>query len=146
MKLALRRIGNSLGVILPKTKLDEWGLVEGDSLELTEHGVRVSRRAGFSHEELDELKRRIALTVVGDFSIRQIRAQILSNLHRWKRQGMWISAYDEWQEIASRGEEGALFASMLGRDDTAVRLRQSMPFVGLLPVQQVRRLYEEAAG
>jgi hypothetical protein len=34
---------------------------------------------------------------------------------------------------------------MLGRDDDATRLRQSMPFVGLLPQKEVRRLHEEAA-
>ena len=36
--------------------------------------------------------------------------------------------------------------AMLGRDENAVRLRQSAPFVGLLPKEQVRKLNEEAAG
>jgi len=146
MKIPVRRIGNSLGIILPKTTLDRWGVGEGDSLELTEHSVRVPRRSGFSQAELDDLKLRIALAVVRDFSLPQIRAQILANLHRWKQQGMWISAYDEWRELAARGEDGALFAAILGRDDEAVRLRQSMPFVGLLAPAKIRQLYEEAAG
>jgi antitoxin component of MazEF toxin-antitoxin module len=30
MKIPLRRIGNSLGVILPKATLDAWGMGEGD--------------------------------------------------------------------------------------------------------------------
>jgi hypothetical protein len=34
---------------------------------------------------------------------------------------------------------------MLGHDDTATRLRESMPFVGLLPQSEVRRLHEEAS-
>jgi len=146
MKIPVRRIGNSLGIILPKATLDGWGVSEGDYLELTDRSVRVPRQSGFSQAELDELKRAIALAVVRDFSPQQIRAQIHANLHRWKQQGMWVSAYDEWQELAARAEDGALFAAMLGRDDEAVRLRQSMPFVGLLSPTQVAQLYEEAAG
>jgi len=144
MKLAIRRIGNSLGVIVPKATLDAWGVGEGDALELTENGLRPARRPGSSHEALDELKRSISLAVVRQFTPREIRAQITANLHRWRRQGAWVSAYDEWEGIAARRDDGELFAAMLGRDDNAVRLRQSMPFVGLLPQAEVRRLHEEA--
>ena len=84
--------------------------------------------------------------VVRQFTPSQIRAQILANLHRWRRQGAWVSAYEEWQAIAKRGEDGELFAAMPGRDDDATRLRQSMPFVGLLSQEDVRELHEEAAG
>src|SRR5260370_25801774 len=137
MKRALRRIGNSLGVIIPKAALDAWGLGNGDMFELTERGIRPPARAGLSHQALDELKRSIALGVVRQFTPREIRAQILANLHRWRGQGAWVSAYDEWHEIAMRGDDGELFAAMLGGDDNAVRLRQSMPFVGLLSQAEV---------
>jgi hypothetical protein len=113
---------------------------------LTARGIKPVARRGLSHEALDELKRSIALAVVRQFTPREIRAQILANLHRWRRQGAWVSAYDEWQDIAARGDDGELFAAMLGRDDNAVRLRQSMPFVGLLSQADVRRLHEEATG
>jgi antitoxin component of MazEF toxin-antitoxin module len=63
MKLNLRRVGNSLGVILPKAVLRTWGLAEGDSLELTESGIRPPSRTGFSQQKLDELKRELALAV-----------------------------------------------------------------------------------
>ena len=146
MKLKVRRVGNSLGVIIPKTTLEAWGVGEGDALTLTEHGIRpAAHGAGFSHDTLDELKRSIALAVVRSFTVREIRAQILANLHRWKRHGSWVQAYDEWQVIASRKDDATLFAAMLGRDEHAVMLRQSMPFVGLLSREQVRRLHEEAA-
>jgi antitoxin component of MazEF toxin-antitoxin module len=145
MKLAIRRIGNSFGVIVPKAALEAWGLAEGDCLELTDRGIRPGASAGLSHERLDQLKRSIALAVVRDFTPRQIRAQILANLYRWKAQGMWVSAYDEWQTLAQQEDDGALFAAMLGSDENAVRLRQSMPFVGLLSQGEVRRLHEEAA-
>ncbi len=145
MKLALRRIGNSLGVIVPKASLDAWNVGEGDHLELSDRGIRPHKSAGLSHQVLDELKRSIALAVVRDFTANQIRAQILGNLHRWKSQGMWVSAYDEWQSLAEQPGDGALFAAMLGSDENAVRLRQSMPFVGLLSQENVRALHEQAA-
>lgn len=144
MKVALRRIGNSLGVILPRAVLEVWGVAEGDFLELTERGLRPPRRGGFSHQELDELRHSLSLAVVRQHTPREIRAQILANLRRWKLQGVWVSAYDEWQRIARGGDDGALFAAMLGRDENAVRLRQSMPYVGLLPRSEVARLHEEA--
>jgi len=145
MNLTIRRIGNSLGVIVPKSTLDAWGVGEGDRLELGERDIRPPGHAGLSHRALDELKRCIALAVVRSFGPREIRAQILANLHRWKRRGVWVSAYDEWQAIAERADDGELFAAMLGRDETATRLRQSAPYVGLLPRDEVRRLNEEAA-
>jgi len=95
---------------------------------------------------LDELKLSLAMAVVRKHTAREIRAKIIANLHRWKRQGAWVSAYDEWNQIARSEEDGTLFAAMLGRDETAVRLRQSMPYVGLLSEEEVRKLYEEAAG
>jgi len=40
MKLQVRRIGNSLGIIVPKDALQAWGVGEGDHLELGERGIR----------------------------------------------------------------------------------------------------------
>jgi antitoxin component of MazEF toxin-antitoxin module len=144
MKVPLRRIGNSLGVILPRATLEAWGVGEGDALELSEQGLRPVARGGFSHQELDQLRRALSLAVVRRCTPREIRAQILANLHRWEGQGVWVSAYDEWRGIAQSDDDGVLFAAMLGRDEDAVRLRQSMPYVGLLPQAEVRKLYEEA--
>jgi hypothetical protein len=146
MKVPLRRIGNSLGILLPKTTLESWGLREGDSLNLTERGLHPPARGGFTHQQLDEHRRAISLAVVRRFTPREIRAQILANLHRWKAQGVWGEAYREWQEIARGEDDGKLFAAMLGRDENAIRLRQSAPFVGLLGKDEVRKLNEEAAG
>jgi antitoxin component of MazEF toxin-antitoxin module len=145
MKVVVRRVGNSLGVIIPKAALAAWGVGEGDYLELTDRGICPAASPRLSHEALDELRRSIALAVVSRFSARQIRAQILANLHRWKSQGAWVAAYDEWRELAEQHDDGALFAAMLGRDENAIRLRQSIPFVGLLSQQEVRKLHEEVA-
>jgi hypothetical protein len=145
MKLQVRRIGNSLGVILPKSTLTGWGVSEGDTLELTERGLRPAALGGSSHLMLDELKRSLSLAVIRRCTPQEIRAQSLANLYRWKAQGMWVSAYDEWTEILEKEGDGALFAAMLGRDDNSIRLRQSMPYVGLLSQAEVKRIYEEAA-
>lgn len=144
MKLELRRIGNSLGIIVPKDALQKWGLSEGDYLQLGERSIRPMSKTGSSHAILDELKRSLSLAVIRRCTPQEIRAQCLANLHRWKNQGTWVSAYDEWTQILQKGSDGELFAAMLGRDDTSNRLRQSMPYVGLLSQEEVKRIYEEA--
>lgn len=146
MKIQVRRIGNSLGVILPRATLDRWRVGEGDSLDLSEQSLRPPRLGGLDHAALDELRRDMALAIIRRCAPRQIRAQILANLHRWRSQGAWVSAFDEWRTLAEREDDGELFAAMLGRDENAVRLRQSAPYVGLLSREEVKRLNEEAAG
>lgn len=145
MKTTIRRVGNSLGVLVPRDVLRAWGVSEGDCLEITPRAIRPLRR-GNAHEELDELKLAIALAVVARFKPQVIRAKILANLHRWQAIGSWVTAYSEWRAIAESGDDGALFAAMLGRDERANRLRQSAPYVGLLPSDVMRRLNEEATG
>jgi antitoxin component of MazEF toxin-antitoxin module len=143
-KVRLRRIGNSLGVILPRATLEAWGVGEGDLLELTKEGLRPPRRGGLSHQQLDQLRLALSLAVIRRYSAREIRAQIIANLARWERQQTWVSAYDEWRGIARSEDDGLLFAAMLGRDEDAVRLRQSMPYVGLLSQAEVSKLQEES--
>jgi antitoxin component of MazEF toxin-antitoxin module len=97
-KILVRRIGNSLGVILPRATLAAWGVGKGDALELSDRGLRPPSRRGFSHHELDQLRRALSLAVVRHHAPREICAQILANLARWERQGVWVSAYDEWRQ------------------------------------------------
>ena len=144
MKITLRRVGNSVGVIIPKAALDAWGLREGDALELSERGLFPASSGGSWQESLDELKRKLAFAVASSCTPRQIRAQSLANLHRWRKSGVWVSAYDEWKEILQGTDDGELFAAMLGRDEHSNRLRQSPPYVGLLAREEVKRLNEEA--
>jgi antitoxin component of MazEF toxin-antitoxin module len=145
MLLRIRRIGNSLGVIIPKATLDEWSLGEGDSLELTKRSIHPRSSPRNAKDALDELKLKLASAVVSTHSAHQIRAHGLANLNRWKKLGTWVSAYDEWQRILESGDDGELFATMLGRDERSRRLRQSPPHVGLLPRDEVKRLNEEAS-
>jgi antitoxin component of MazEF toxin-antitoxin module len=141
MNIVIRRIGSSLGVIIPKSRLVAWGVREGDRLWLTERGISPRRPM-----DADEDKWRHALAVVDRFTPRQIRAKSLANLVRWKQGGAWVSAYDEWLKILESGDDGALFSAMLGRDERSTRLRQSMPYVGLLSREQVKALNDQAAG
>ena len=145
MRLIIRRIGNSLGVILPRSTLAAWKLGEGDYVELTDRAIRPPSRRLSAHEILDEHKRKLAAAVASGFPPALIRAHSLANLHRWKQNGAWVSAYDEWQRILEHGSDGELFTAMLGRDEQSTRLRQSAPYVGLLRREDVRRLNEEAA-
>jgi antitoxin component of MazEF toxin-antitoxin module len=145
MKLVVRRIGNSLGVILPKPTLDAWGIDEGDHLDLTERGIRPPARGGFSIEHLDEHKRRVAAAVAARFTAQHIRAHGLGNLHRWKANGVWNSAYDEWKRLLEYADDGELFAVILGRDERSNQMRQSPPYVGMLSHEEITRLNEEAA-
>ena len=141
----LRRVGNSVGVIIPKATLEQWGVKEGDSLELSDRYIRPPRSRAGSQDELDELKRRLAVAVTARCTANEIRAQSLANLERWQNAGSWVSAYDEWRQLLLTGDDGALFAAMLGRDERSNRLRQSPPYVGLLPRDEVRALNEEAS-
>jgi antitoxin component of MazEF toxin-antitoxin module len=142
MQLMVRRIGNSLGVIIPKPTLDAWGIREGDQLELTEHGIRPASRGGFSTAQLDEHKRRLAAAVVSRHTAHHIRGHSLANLHRWKAQGVWNYGYSEWKRLLEEADDGELFAVLLGRDDRSNQLRQSPPYVGMLPLEEVSELNE----
>jgi antitoxin component of MazEF toxin-antitoxin module len=145
MRLVVRSVGNSLGVIIPKSTLAEWGVGKGGVLELAGRCIRPIQGGLRSQDALDELKRRLAAAVTARSSAHEIRAHGLANLHRWQKSGAWVSAYDEWRQILERGDDGELFATMLGRDERSNRLRQSPPYVGLLPREDVRKLNEEAS-
>lgn len=144
MRLTIRRVGNSLGAIIPKEALDRWGVGDGDVVEIDEGGIGPARR-GISKAELNELRLERAMQVVRRFTPREIRAKALANLHRWKRSGSWGSAYDEWEKILRDSDDGRLFAAMLGRDEDSFRLRQSAPYVGLLPESLVREMNEKVS-
>lgn len=141
-KIRVRRVGNSLGVIIPQATLQAWGVGDGDELLLTPDGIRPARHEAVQ-QRLDEIKRKLAVAVLAQFTANHIRAHSLANLHRWKCAGVWVSAYDEWQQIL-QSSDGELFATLLGRDERSERLRQSPPYVGLLPREVVRNIIQEA--
>jgi len=145
MKICLRRIGNSLGIIVPRSMLEQWGLAEGDFLELSSDGIR-PRAPRNAHDRLDAFKRNLALEVLRRNSTDEIRRRSIENLERWKNGGAWCGAYDDWLKIIESGDDGKLFAAMIGQDQEATRLRQSPPYMGLLSSAALKKLREAAAG
>ena len=143
VRLRIRRIGNSLGVIVPREMLNAWGVREGGTLEGDNAGIWPPGRKPRGHAELDELKRRISLEVLARHKPAGIRRRSLENLARWKKSGVWCGAYDEWLEILEHGSDQALFGAMAGTDDRGNRLRQSPPYAGMLPRDVLERLREE---
>jgi hypothetical protein len=76
-----------------------------------------------------------------------IRARSLSNLQRWKDKGTWGAVYDEWWVIMTNASDKYLIDIMTGEYDDANRLRQSMPYTGILDEETRAELlarYQEA--
>lgn len=44
MNITVRRVGNSLGIILPKETLDRYGLKEGDTVDMVESETAIELR------------------------------------------------------------------------------------------------------
>lgn len=95
------------------------------------------------HDRLNEVKEALAKTILARYSAPLIRAKSRSNLARWKSQGTWCSAYDEWQALIDEGDDEALVVAMSSKDEKYVRLRQSPPYVGLLDQATRLRVWEE---
>lgn len=146
MKLTIRRIGNSLGVIVPREALRRWGLDEGDTLELGEESIRPPRKPVDRQAALDLLKRSMAMEVVRRHKLSEIRKASIRNLLRWKAAGSWNSAYEVWLQLMKKGDDLTVLEAMVGESDRANELRQSMPFVGMIPDNVRSRLVEETTG
>ncbi len=61
------------------------------------------------------------------------------NLRRWRetRGGILPPALEEWERLLDRLPPDELNALLVAEDEEAVRLRQSSPFAGVLPPQEV---------
>ena len=140
-KVVIRKVGNSLGVLLPKELMAQWGVGVGDFLMVGEEGIVPPPKKN-SHLVLDDLKLAISMEVVSRFSLDEIRKKSRENLARWKKQGTWGPAYAEWRDLLAL-EDADLVKTMIGRDDRSNRLRQSMPYVGLLSKGVVEALREK---
>lgn len=138
-----------------KNRLGEvFRAAESDTVEITNHGKPVVRvlsigrsmdidRTHNSHDVLDSMKHRLSCEVLSRFSVNEIRDRAMENLDRWRSQGTWSKSYDEWLIILKSPDDRELISSMVGTDQRSNRLRQSMPYVGLLDQSIVRRIHEE---
>lgn len=85
-----------------------------------------------SHLLLDDLKLWLSQAALRSTDLTTIRTKSLSNLQRWKAQGTWGPVYDEWLEIMMHAGDDQLIEIMTGEGDEPNRLRQSIPYVGLV--------------
>lgn len=95
-------------------------------------GVKAKGRQN-AQSRLDALKQDSARTVLESVDMDDLRRHSLSNLERWKAGGSWCSAFAEWEDLMAHGSDAEVTAAMTGTDENANRLRQSAPYVGLLP-------------
>ncbi len=84
------------------------------------------------HLLLDDLKRWLSEATLAAADLSTIRTQSLSNLRRWKALGSWGPAYDEWKELMTHATDDHIIQIMTGEGDEPNRLRQSLPYVGLV--------------
>ncbi len=144
MRSVVRKVGNSLGVLIPIEIARRWGVGYGDFLEIDENGIRPSRTSENAQTRLDNLKREISIRVLGSYDFPEIRAKALANLARWQANGVKGNAYEKWTNILRSKDDLALIQAMVGKSEESNRLRQSMPYTGMLPQDEVRRLREKA--
>lgn len=63
------------------------------------------------------------------------------NIRRWRRRGVDVSAFAEWEAILDRGIAETLRV-LADPSEEAARLRQSTPFTGILTPKERRRFFE----
>lgn len=93
------------------------------------------------HLLIDDHKLRITQAVLDAADLTTIRAKSLANLTRWREKGTWGPVYDEWWEIMTNASDAVLIHIMTSQADEPNRLRQSMPYTGMLTQETLRRLW-----
>jgi hypothetical protein len=87
-----------------------------------------------------------AKLILEQFPMSLIRAHSVANLHRWKAQGSWNSASDEWMTLLTSGSDADIIEVMTGEDENSIRLRSSSPYPGMLDQAVVHQLKKEIFG
>jgi hypothetical protein len=98
-----------------------------------------------SHASLDAIKHKISCTVLATFTLVEIKQRSLTNIERWRENGAFCQAYADWIAIILDPDDRRMIAAMVGLDDEANRLRQSIPYVGMLDREIIRQFNEEVA-
>ena len=112
--------------------------------EVTINGITVQLgTSSFTPNKQDVQDRRkltMAKRINEKFSMSVIRSRSLENMERWKKKGVWISAFDEWRQLLTEGTDQQVQAVMTGKDEKSNRLRQSAPYAGLLTQAEVETI------
>lgn len=85
----------------------------------------------------DRRKLTMALRIAEKFPLAVIRQRSLDNMDRWQKNGVWVSAFEEWRKLLTEGSDEQVLAVMTGEDQRSNRLRQSAPYTGLLTQAEV---------
>jgi hypothetical protein len=94
-------------------------------------------------DRLNEVKDALAKEILARHPVAAIRATGLSNLERWKAQGSWCSADDEWRQILTAYSDEEVIAVMTDKHEFFVRLRQSPPYPGMLDEETRLRIWSD---
>lgn len=95
---------------------------------------------------LDTVKHRLSCAVLARFPLDEIRQRSIDNIERWRANGVTGGAYDEWMAIMGAADDRQMIAAMVGLDEKSNQLRQSIPYVGMLPKSVVRQINEDISG
>lgn len=107
-------------------------------------GKQVSKPAGKPNKE--KLRLAIATLILEAFPVEVIRQRSIDNMNRWKSQGTWSLAYDEWMTLLTDGTDADVIEAMTAETDKASRLRSVHPYTGLLEQTVVQQLKHEIVG
>jgi hypothetical protein len=94
-------------------------------------------------DDLDNMKHRISCEVLSRFPVNTIRERSKENLQRWRSQGTWSKSYDEWLGVLESPDDLDLISIMVGTSERSKRLRQSMPYVGMLDQTLVMQIHAD---
>lgn len=107
-------------------------------------GKQVSKPAGKPNKEKFRLA--VATLILETFLVEVIRQRSIDNMNRWKSQGTWSFAYDEWMTLLTDGTDADVIEAMTAETDKASRLRSVHPYTGLLEQTVVQQLKHEILG
>lgn len=96
-----------------------------------------------SQNRLDTIKHRISCEVLATFPISEIKKRSMGNIERWRINGFESKAYDEWVEIIKDQDNQKMISAMIGLNQRSNQLRQSIPYVGMIDKEIVRKINEE---
>lgn len=99
-----------------------------------------------SHEVLDMVKHKLSCEVLARYTVWEIKEKSVSNIERWRSQGTFGQAYSDWLAILQDPDDRKLISAMVGSSERSNQLRQSLPYVGMLDQEIVRKINEEVRG
>lgn len=139
MKVKVRHVGNSLGILIPSNICKEMEIDVGRNLFICDQGVSFKN----THKRLDDFRRNIFIEILSMFDLFDIRTYGINKLEQWRDQGVWSTLHQQWMDVLNCGSDDQLRKTMLSNSDKSIELRQVSPFPGMLPKEIVEKLRGE---